>query len=234
MSSATIPIFIGYDSNETVAYNVLQHSIITRASQPLAITPIKLSHVKNIFDRPRNSLQSTEFSFSRFLTPYLANYTGWAIFMDNDMLVLDDIAKVWNMRDERYAVMCVKHNYAPKEDVKFLGAVQTRYEKKNWSSFMLMNCGKCKALTPEYVSTASGLDLHRFNWLSSEELIGEIPLTWNYLAGHNTGSKLEEIQNIHYTEGGPYFKESKDCDFASVWLKEREDMLYVKQIDHKK
>ena len=87
------------------------------------------------------------------------------MFMDCDMLVLEDIAKLWALRDEKYAVMCVKHDHVPKEKTKFLGAQQTKYEKKNWSSVMLFNCAKCTALTPGYVNSASGLDLHRFNWL---------------------------------------------------------------------
>lgn len=229
MSADVVRIFIGYDNKLKGVYNVLQHSIISRSSLPVAITPIRIDHVKNVFNRPMNNLQSTEFSFTRFLTPYLAGYKGWAIFMDNDMVVLDDIAKVWAMRDDRYAVMCTKHNHVPKEDVKFLGKAQTQYEKKNWSSFMLMNCGKCEALTPEYVNTASGLDLHRFRWLPSEDLIGDIPLNWNYLADCGQPMSLEKIQNIHYTNGGPYFNEYANCEHANIWFKEREDMLFVQQ-----
>ena len=74
--------------------------------------------MKNIFTRERNSLQSTEFSFSRFLVPHLCNYEGWAIFMDCDMMVVDDIKNLWNLRDNKYAVMCVKHQHKPKEDIK--------------------------------------------------------------------------------------------------------------------
>ena len=75
-------------------------------------------------------LQSTDFSFTRFLVPYLSGYTDWSLFMDCDMLVLDDIARLWALRDDRYAVQVVKHNHVPKEDIKFLGATQTKYEKR--------------------------------------------------------------------------------------------------------
>jgi FKBP-type peptidyl-prolyl cis-trans isomerase len=115
-----VRVFIGYDARETSAYNVLQYSIIRRSSVPVAITPIKLDQVKTVFNRAWNPLQSTEFSFSRFLTPLLCNYEGWAVFMDNDMIMLDDIAKLWAQRDERYAVQVVKHNHVPKEGTKFL------------------------------------------------------------------------------------------------------------------
>lgn len=223
-----IKVFIGYDKNETVAYNVLQHSIVSRSSKPVAITPIHLDHLKDIFHRDRNPLQSTDFSFSRFLTPFLCDYEGWAIFMDNDMLFLDDIAKLWDLRDDNYAVMCVKHDHVPREEVKFLGAKQTKYEKKNWSSVMLINCNKCKALTPEYVNTATGLQLHRFEWLGNDDLIGEIPKEWNYLVDYYKEVPASEVSNLHYTSGGPYFSATRNCDFSNEWLREKESMLYCK------
>lgn len=222
-----IKVFIGYDPAETVAYNVLQFSIIERASQPVSITPIRLSHLSGIFNRERNPLQSTEFSFSRFLAPYLANYEGWAVFMDNDMLMLDDIAKLWELRDDKYAVQVVKHDYQPKNETKFLNAVQTKYEKKNWSSVMLFNCAKCKALTPEYVNTASGLELHQFKWLENDDLIGDLPARWNHLVGDE--SENSDAALIHYTVGGPYFEEYSNCEYADEWRKERDNMLVCRQ-----
>ena len=158
-----IRIFIGFDNLAVSLYNVAQHSINMRSSQPVSFTPINLRHLMQFHTRTKTSVQSTEFSISRFLTPYLAGFEGWAIFMDNDVLCLDDIAKLWSLKDEKYAVMCVKHEHIVQEGTKFLGQNQLPYPKKNWSSVMLMNCGKCGALTPEYVNTASGLDLHRFN-----------------------------------------------------------------------
>lgn len=210
-----INVFIGYDSKEKVAFNVLSYSILKNSSQPVAITPIYLPNIKNIFNRERNSLSSTEFSFSRFIIPHLMNYNGWAIFMDCDMLMVDDISKVWNLRDEKYAIQVCKHDYIPKSTTKFLNQVQTVYPKKNWSSFMLMNCNKCNALTPEYVNTASGLELHQFKWLDNENLIGEIPLEWNWLADEY--EMKNDVFNIHYTEGGPYFKNYSNCDYADLW-----------------
>ncbi len=118
-----IRIFIGYDPKEEVAFHVLSASIMRRTSTPVSITPISLDTLKSVFKRDRNPLQSTEFSFSRFLTPFLSDYQGWSIFMDCDMLVLDDITNLWNLRDEKYALMCVHHNHTPKEQLKFLNLV---------------------------------------------------------------------------------------------------------------
>ena len=226
-----IRIFIGFDPRETVAYHVLSHSIHARASAPVSIAPLMLSQLGGLMTRERNSLQSTDFSFSRFLTPYLCGFEDWAIFMDCDMLVLEDIAKLWALRDEKYAVMCVKHDHVPKEKTKFLGAQQTKYEKKNWSSVMLFNCAKCTALTPDYVNSASGLDLHRFNWLGDDDLIGEIPHRWNLLVGYDQSIPVDEISNLHYTIGGPYFHDYKDIDYAAEWFAERDEMLRCEQLE---
>jgi len=220
-----IRVFVGYDSREAVAFSVLAHSIHARASQPVSVTPLRLSELKGIYTRPRNELQSTDFSFSRFLTPWLCDYQGWAIFMDCDMIALDDIASLWRLADERFAVQVVNHHHVPKERTKFLGATQTRYEKKNWSSVMLMNCARCRALTPDYVNGATGLELHQFKWLGSDDLIGELPARWNHLVGYDAPRPDAAI--VHFTIGGPYFAEYRDCEYASEWRRELDDMLAV-------
>ena len=218
-----IRVFIGYDGAERVAASVLAHSINVRATQPVAISPVMLSQLGGLFDRPRNSLQSTEFSFSRFLVPRLAGFEGWALFMDCDMLMRVDVAELWKLRDERYAVQVVKHEHVPLEEVKFLGHTQTKYQKKNWSSVMLMNCAKCHALTPEYVNRASGLELHQFKWLGDDALIGALPARWNHLVGYDAPDPGAAL--AHFTIGGPWFKEFADCEFADEWRRDREAML---------
>lgn len=218
-----INIFIGYDDRETVAYNVLAHSIQVRASQPVSIAPLMLSQLQGLLRRERHPLQSTDFSFSRFLTPYLSDFTGWSIFMDCDMLMLEDIAKLWALRDDRYALMVVKHSHVPKEERKFLNEPQSRYQKKNWSSVMLFNNARCTALTPDYVNSASGLDLHQFKWLGDDSLIGDLPNRWNHLVGYD--APRQDAALVHYTLGGPYFEEYRDCEYAKQWFDERADLL---------
>ncbi len=222
-----IKVFIGYDPREAVAYSVLAHSIHARASAPVAITPLMLIELKGILTRERHPLQSTDFSFSRFLTPFLSDYAGWSVFMDCDMLMLEDIAGLYALRDERYAVMVVKHDHVPKEARKFLDQPQTAYQKKNWSSVMLFNNARCRALTPNYVNTASGLEIHQFKWLANDELIGEIPARWNHLVGYNPPRRDAAL--VHYTLGGPYFEEYRDCEYADEWRRERQAMLSVDQ-----
>jgi hypothetical protein len=227
MDNDLIRVFIGYDPREAVAFHVLAHSIHSRASRPVSITPLMLSQLQKEMWRERHPLQSTDFSFSRFLVPSLCNFEGWALFMDCDMVMLDDIAKLWDLRDDKYAVMCVKHDHVPPKDKKFLDQPQTKYEKKNWSSVMLMNCAKCTALTPEYVNEASGLELHRFHWLGNDDLIGELPQGWNHLVDYNDPEPIEKLSNIHYTDGGPYFESYRNCGYADVWLAERDRMMHA-------
>jgi len=222
-----IRVFIGFDSREAVAFSVLAHSIQARASRPVSIAPLALTQLAGVLTRERHPLQSTDFSFSRFLTPYLSDYAGWSLFMDCDMLVLDDVAKLYEQRDDRYAVMVVKHEHTPREEVKFLNQPQSKYEKKNWSSVMLFNNARCRALTPDYVNAASGLELHQFKWLAGDHLIGGLEPRWNHLVGYDP--PRDGVSLVHYTLGGPYFEEYRDCEYAPEWFAERDRMLFAAQ-----
>jgi lipopolysaccharide biosynthesis glycosyltransferase len=222
-----IRVFIGYDGREAVAFNVLAHSINARASQPVEIAPLMLSQLKGIFVRERHALQSTDFSFSRFLVPHLSEYNGWSLFCDCDMLMLDDVSRLWALRDDRYAVQVVKHDHKTDERTKFLDQPQRPYAKKNWSSVMLFNNARCRALTPEYVNTATGLELHQFKWLSDDGLIGELPRRWNHLVDYDPTVPADELSLIHFTEGGPYFDAYKGCSYADLWFAERKRMLFA-------
>lgn len=220
--SDPIRIFIGFDQVESVAYHTLCHSIERLATSPVSITPIKSDQLKTTFSRERDPKQSNDFSFTRWLVPWLCNYEGYAIFMDCDMLLRTDIAKLWNLKDYRYAVQCVKHEYTPRDEIKYLDNIQYKYHKKNWSSVMIFNNKKCKALTPKYVNEASGMELHQFQWID-EYQVGGLPRQWNHLVGeydYNPNAKL-----VHFTVGGPYFFEYANCDYADEWFAEKEHML---------
>lgn len=208
-------ITIGYDRNNRIPAYILAESIMQHSSVPVNFTFLHRNMLGNI-SRPIGEHDSTEFSNNRFLTPYLHNYQGWSLFLDNDMLVQADIKELFDMADDKYAVMCVKHNQICKKDTKFLGKKQHPYMCKNWSSVMLFNNDKCRALTVDYVKTAMGLDLHQFTWLD-HRLLGELPLEWNYLV-NNDNQTTTTPKLIHYTEGGPWFNDTKNCQFADKWL----------------
>lgn len=208
-------IFIGYDPAETVAYHVLCHSIQRQASGPVSFTPINKANIPQFTRGIEDG--STEFSFSRFLTPWLAGYDGLAIFMDCDMLVRGDIYDVLKYVDYSHDVFVVKHDYTPKPGIKFLGNTQHVYPKKNWSSFMVFNCFKdgCKRLTTRTVNEESGAYLHRFEWADS---VGELPVEWNHLVGEYEPNPDARV--IHYTLGTPCFEGYENQEWSEEWYEE--------------
>ena len=214
-------VFIGYDSREPVAYHVLAHSILARASVPVAITPLVQSALRSsgLYTRVRGPSESTEFSLTRFLVPYLSDFKGTSIFMDCDMLVRCDIAEVPQPTES--AVLVCQHDYTPKTTTKFLGQKQTNYPCKNWSSMMVLNNERCSVLTPEYVNRATGLELHRFLWIPS---VGAMPLEYNWLVGEYESNAQAKI--LHWTMGGPWFAPYRDCDHAGEWMAEHAAMAH--------
>jgi hypothetical protein len=222
-----IPIFIGVDPRERAATNVLIDSLVQHSSTPLSITPLITPQLEEqkLYWRPRDPKQSTAFSFTRFLVPYVMGYKGWAIFMDCDMLARGDIAELWALRDEQFAVQCVQHDHVPAETVKFQGEVQSSYPKKNWSSLMLLNCSRCHALTLEYVNSATGLELHRFHWLAGEHEIGALPEGWNYLVAVQDPKQAEHAPLLHWTLGGPWFRGQRTmgAELAAEWFAARDE-----------
>lgn len=215
-------VFIGYDSREDIAYKVAARSMQDRASIELDIEPLVLSDLRRrgIYTREADPLSSTEFSFTRFLVPYLAGYKGWALFCDCDFLFRGDIAAVTDYMDGAKAVFCVQHDYWPTESVKMDNRTQHLYDRKNWSSFMLINCQHPQVLnlTPDVVNKQSGLHLHRFQWLSND-VIGALPCAFNYLEGWHTKDDCPNPIAVHFTRGGPWFNEWQNVEYANEWNK---------------
>jgi len=215
----TLKVFIGWDSREQDAYDVCIKSLKEHASEELDIVPIIREALIETgeYYRPQPEAGSVEFTYTRFLTPYLANHSGWALFIDCDFLFTKDVAELFAMANDKYALMCVKHDYVPRNAVKMDGQKQVSYPRKNWSSCILWNCGhpSNKALTKDIVSTESGAYLHRFQFLNDAE-IGEIPLEWNWLEGEYDKPDTPPAV-IHFTNGGPWFENWQDVDYADLW-----------------
>lgn len=223
MAGDMLRVFIGFDENETVAFHVLAHSIMRHASVPVSVTPLILSQLP--MTRMRDERQSTDFAFSRFLVPWLCDYEGSAVFMDCDMLCRTDLAELPTRGD--YAVRVVKHDYMPKPGNKFLGKPQTAYAKKNWSSMMIFNNARCKALTPTLVNAASGLYLHQFQWCDEGD-VGELTEDWNHLVGEFPHSPTAKL--VHFTLGGPWFAAYRNCDYSKDWFAEQDRMLAYSRV----
>lgn len=216
-------VFIGYDSGQDLAYRVLVHSIQKHAARPLDIRPLVLKDIEAThgFKRPRDPLQSTEFTYLRFLVPHLCHYQGTALFIDSDMLALGDLNEVFDLDMSRYWLRVVKHDYEPPADFKMDGRPQTSYPRKNWSSMMLMDCAKLTAWSKEAVETQTGAWLHRFVPIPDDR-IGDIPRAWNVLDEIQPDTKL-----VHYTMGGPWFEERKDHPHGAPWFKARDEYLHA-------
>lgn len=223
-----IKIFIGYDRREDIAWRVCRHSLQRHARGDIEVYPIKQHALREqgLYTRPPDT-GTTEFSLTRFLAPHLANHDGWTIFADCDFLFLTDISKVIDDIEPGKAVHVVKHDYEPARSIKMDGRKQAAYPRKNWSSFMLFDNAHpaCKALTPTVVNSQSPLFLHQFQWIADDALIGELPRSWNFLAGEFPIP--EQLPHaIHYTNGGPWFPECQNGDFADLW---RDELALFKQ-----
>lgn len=221
-----IPVYIGYDPREAIAYHTCANSIIRNSSRPVAIVPIALNLFKEYSETHTDG--SNHFIYTRFLVPYLNDFSGHAIFIDGDMIVRGDIAELWDMRDVTKDVQVVKHDYQTRMTEKYLGAKNENYPRKNWSSVILWNCNSFpnRRLMPDFVQKSTGAELHRFTWIEDER-IGELPKEWNWLPdeyGPNADAKL-----LHYTLGTPCFQEFADTPQGSEWHRERILTEYCQQ-----
>jgi hypothetical protein len=221
-----IPLYVGFDQREAACYHTFCQSVLERSSLPVAFIPLHGPMLKD-FDGQRDGTNA--FIYSRFLVPHLQLYEGFAIFADGDMVCLEDLAKLWELRDPAKAVQVVRHDYKTKFPRKYVGtpmeADNVDYPGKNRSSVILWNCGhpRNRILTREFVSEAGGQFLHRFSWLSDAD-IGELPPEWNALAGEQDCS-LASL--IHFTLGIPGFQAYRNCDGARHWFKAREHAMHL-------
>jgi hypothetical protein len=215
-----IPIYVGYDPREAIAYHVCCQSIVERASGPVAFIPLALNTLRGYDNTGKDG--SNSFIYSRFLVPWLerwGNGNKHALFLDGDMIVRDDIYKLWALRRHDMGVQVVKHDYKTKHAIKYLGAKNEDYPKKNWSSVCIWNCGYLpnRVLTPEYVEKAPGSYLHRFEWLKDEQ-VGALPAEWNHLTMEYPPRANDDAKLYHYTVGAPCFGgEYADQEGGGEW-----------------
>ena len=221
-----LKIFVGFDGKvEPVAYHTFCQSVIEKSSIPVSFTPLALNTLSEYKETHTDG--SNAFIYSRFLVPYLCDFKGMALFVDGDMICRADIAEILWEHEQDHAVKVVKHYYQTKHPVKYLGAKNEDYPKKNWSSVMLWNCGHHlnKQLTPKFVMEKPGKYLHRFEWLKyPEEQVGKLDETWNWLETeyeYNPNAKL-----VHHTLGTPCFKGYQNTDYSQEWFKTYQRMIY--------
>jgi hypothetical protein len=249
LNKINIPtIYVGYDPREHTAYDVLKYTALKFSSAPINVFPIDQDVLRKIglyrrawllgsshkpYQKNKTDAQhvdlfdrrpfSTDFSFTRFLVPFLNRLSGWALYMDCDMYFRSDPIELFNKyKDKSKAIYCVKHLYKPVEKIKMYGAKQIKYSRKNWSSLVLYNCShpSHNNFTVDDVNTKSGRWLHNFSWLKNSE-IGSIQEKWNWLEGYSS-QKINPMV-VHFTRGGPWFKTlgyhlgKKEKKFFNEW-----------------
>jgi lipopolysaccharide biosynthesis glycosyltransferase len=217
-------VYVGWDSTQEVAYEILKYSLLKKSSN-IEVIPIKQHQLRtrSIYNRPVDPLSSTEFTFTRFLVPYLQNYKEWALFMDCDMLPLVDINALFDQVDEKYALMCTQHDYIPSKKIKMDSKQQEYYPRKNWSSLVLFNCNhpSNKVLNRDLVNNLnlSGKFFHRFGWLKDEE-IGKLSHEFNWLVNWYKEPEDGTPKILHFTEGGPWLDKYNKEQYADIWFNE--------------
>ena len=224
-------VFVGHDIREQAAYDAAVKTLRSTSSVPVDVNPLVDARLRQtgLLTRPVDTRSgrfdiisgaecATDFSNSRFLVPILCQ-SGWAVFVDADVIFLDDINLILREADRRFAVQVVKHPPLESSGLKMDGCVQYVYPRKNWSSVILWNCdhpGNAR-LTLNDVNSRPGRDLHNFYWLHDSE-IGELTPRWNWLVGVAAPPPLISI--AHFTLGGPFIPGWKigEGPFDNLWL----------------
>ncbi len=204
-----IPLYLGFDAREEVGFHTFTSSVMHHSTEAVAFIPVS---------GPQRD-GTNAFTYARFMVPALQRYEGYALFADgSDMIVKDDIAELWALRDRSYAVQVVQHDYVTRHPRKYVGtrmeADNHDYPRKNWASLMLFNCEHPAWKELPTLLEAPGPRLMRLEFLKDRE-IGALPRVWNWLAdeyGENPHAKL-----LHYTAGIPAWKAYADTPHADDW-----------------
>lgn len=240
-------VWIGFDPRESDGYAVTRSSLERNLNTPAVVRGLVLPDLQQqglytretrlrngrLYDVVSDHDMATEFAISRFFVPLLVRREAktkaqhWAIFMDSDMLVLGDINRLFELADDRYAVMVVKHKHTVKAGTKMDDQVQTPYNRKNWSSMIMFNVNHPAhdALDLHILNNTRGISLHQFCWVP-DDLIGELSPAWNYLEGFTEKHHLEPFGDyhpsiVHFTEGLPSMgAKYADSPHAPLWFEE--------------
>lgn len=219
-----LKVFVGYDTREDISFQVCEHSIKKHniGIDTVEVIPLVQDDLRkrNLYWRDVDKLASSEFTFTRFLVPALTDYKGWVLFCDSDIVFLENVSKLFAHADNKYAVMCVQHAHTPPVGKKKDNRQQLQYPRKNWSSVVLWNCEhpSNQKITVDLINdpNTTGKSLHNFAWLNDDE-IGELPCEWNWLVGWYKEPQDGKPKALHYTEGGPWFKNYRHCEYHKEW-----------------
>ncbi len=236
-----LPVYIGWDQRDALAFEVCVASLRKHASIPIRVIPLKHHDLRRrpntywreyhvdargqMWDRRDGKPFSTGFSYTRFLVPMLENYDSHlALFCDADMLWRADIVELVELWDSTLSLMCVQHDHRPAERDKMDGVIQTVYDRKNWSSLMLMAPWRLKDLTTYRVNNATRDWLHGLAWVADQD-IGALSESWNWLDGWSDPAIDPKV--VHFTRGTPDMQGYENTAYADEWR------AYAKDIERR-
>jgi lipopolysaccharide biosynthesis glycosyltransferase len=182
-------VFVGMDKRQPLAYTVCRSSIERHASKRVSVEPLVLEWC------PIKKRGLTEFTYTRYLVPWMCGFKGNALFMDADVVVRGDVTEIPDLVDPLAQVAVVKN--------------KLRFE---WPSVMYFNCATCIHLTPEYIEANPCND---FAWARR---VDELPAEWNHLVGYDEPSSSAKL--LHFTAGIPCWNETRDFEHAETWMTE--------------
>lgn len=230
-------IYVGYDARDDLAFRIFKRSLERHSSVNLEILPLIQRDLRKrglywrsyrvsdghctgeingqCYDMTDGKPFSTEFSFTRFAVPMLENWgPERVVFADPDMLCRADIKQLMRDADDTKAVCCVQHRHVPDDGLKIDGVLQTRYDRKNWSSLMVIRPDLCRRMTQYALNRMSGQWLHALRWVDDEQ-IGSLPEEWNWLDGWSNPDIDPKI--VHMTNGTPDMEGHENIPYADEW-----------------
>jgi len=183
---APVRVFVGAADEERLATRVLEYSIRKHASLSVELAPIDVAPVP--VPRDAGNQARTRFSFARFRIPELRGFAGRAVYLDSDMLVFRDIARLWTTpMDGAHAL------YAPAPPER---------GRPPQMSVMLLDCA---ALRWDVREIVRGLDEKRYAYhdlmrelciVPRERVRMSLPAEWNSLEHYEHGRTCL----LHYTD----------------------------------
>lgn len=230
----TIKVFIGADERMRTAAYVCEASILSNTRLVPEIMALYQSDMRKagLYRRPYTLSATGDYvdmldgltvtradCLLRFFAPLLCGHDGWAVYLDSDTLVLNDLTHMLDAarRKPGKALYCVKQTYPHVSGArsKYNGHAQTVYPRKLWTSVMLIDCSHpyWRTLTPAEINTRPIVDLLSLSDLP-DAAIGSLDSAWHVISGV-TGS-VATPYIIHYTHGGAWVRGMLDADIPYI------------------
>jgi len=178
-----IELFVGCSPNgeDAESQMVLEYTAKKNSSLPVNIHWMKHSDNSDSFWHGwKSGSWATPFSGFRWGIPEFCGFAGQAIYMDSDMIVLGDLAELWNIPWNDNAIVMGKGGW--------------RFCVSKW------NCARAAAVLPKVKIIRTTPHAHR-------ELVRQLPKhpqlqqtidrQWNNFDGET--DNIEDIKVLHYT-----------------------------------